>query len=251
MDDAALYDSHFHLQLAGCSQNGVRPNGCTCATSPEDWEETLSAADERITPYIGVHPWFLTGMTGEKLSALKELITAHPGAGVGEIGLDKIKTGTPLDEQRYWFGKQLEIASEAERPVSIHCVRAWGALLDELKKFRDRLPPFFIHAFGGSEEIMHEIIRLGGLISFSPFTIASSVKKGRERMARCPDEYLLLDTDFPYSQGQPLDEYPRIIEELYSLSADIRNMPARRLAQLVRKNMAPFLLPNPSSEGTV
>ncbi|RLN33617.1 hypothetical protein C2845_PM03G29870 [Panicum miliaceum] len=52
-----------------------------------------------------------------------------------QIGLDKGLHGRTIDfrEQVKVFRRQLELAKELERPVSVHCVRAFGDLLEILK----------------------------------------------------------------------------------------------------------------------
>lgn len=54
---------------------------------------------------------------------------------MGEIGLDKGSYGRKIDfnDQVKVFQKQLELAKELNKPASIHCVRAFGDLLQILK----------------------------------------------------------------------------------------------------------------------
>lgn len=101
------------------------------------------------------------------LHDLKQRLLQQPGAIVGEIGLDGARwvevednanendidendksTNKPIWErkrvlacsmqlQKEAFIKQLLLATELKRPVSIHVVRAWGELFDSLGEVRE------------------------------------------------------------------------------------------------------------------
>lgn len=107
---------------------------------------------------------------------LEELLIEHPQAMVGEIGLDNFhfsdpttkELSTPLEVQIRALEYQLELAIRYNRPVSVHCVRAMGPMMDCFARFQNRktkrkstddentdkcmrlLPPrIYFHAFGG------------------------------------------------------------------------------------------------------
>ena len=133
--------------------------------------------DESYTaiPCYGVHPWFLhdvDNIYGEEedwewLVELRKHLIDNPEAIVGEIGLDGARwreveeeddgdnkrkdmddvtiwnrkriLSCPMDIQQKAFEQQLYIASELERPVSIHVVKAWGELFDSFETVRDKM----------------------------------------------------------------------------------------------------------------
>jgi len=77
-------------------------------------------------------------------------------AGVGETGLnfssfakaaaDRQEAGRA--EQEECFAAHLDLARELNRPVAIHCVRAWGRLVEILRLHT--APPILLHAFAGA-----------------------------------------------------------------------------------------------------
>jgi len=69
------------------------------------------------------------------MDSLRRFFSETPEAAVGEIGLDKGSHGKTIDfgDQVEVFQRQLELAKELEKPVSVHCVRAFGDLLEILK----------------------------------------------------------------------------------------------------------------------
>jgi Tat protein secretion system quality control protein TatD with DNase activity len=83
--------------------------------------------------------------------------------------------------------------------VAIHCVKAWGLLLEILEQFAQEkmLPAIMIHAYGGSIETLQRLIRIGCFISFSCRLIAD--RKRHPAFLATPLPHLLLETD---SQGR-------------------------------------------------
>merc|ERR1711933_699598 len=83
----------------------------------------------------------------------------------GEIGLDRnTHYGAFFDHQVYVLREQLRLAAELHRPVSLHSVRADGALVDclraEVKEHRSLPPTICLHSFAGSVDTLKSIIRL-------------------------------------------------------------------------------------------
>ena len=54
-------------------------------------------------------------------------------AAVGEIGLDRWIKDYDMEQQEEVFIWQLRLAAERNLPVSIHCLQAWGRLLEILR----------------------------------------------------------------------------------------------------------------------
>ena len=52
-----LPDAHTHSSTAA---SGTAPR-FICGTSPADWKQValLAERDEHVTPFFGIHPWFL------------------------------------------------------------------------------------------------------------------------------------------------------------------------------------------------
>eukprot|EP00934_Nitzschia_sp_Nitz4_P005862 Nitzschia sp. Nitz4//scaffold257_size48314//17051//17638//NITZ4_007089-RA/size48314-processed-gene-0.3-mRNA-1//1//CDS//3329544448//5852//frame0 len=92
---------------------------------------------------------------------MEEVLERCPAAAVGEIGLDGFHFDPitkdltcPMEIQVKAFELQLSTATRMQRPVSIHCVRAMGPLMNSIsnvqKQNKGLLPPsMYFHAFGG------------------------------------------------------------------------------------------------------
>lgn len=139
-----------------------------------------SSANKPVIPCIGVHPWFLHELDEDTewsqydtgtvkpvrpppswILKIQELLEKHPSIPVGEIGLDGFhfdpttkELTSPMERQILALEWQLDLAIQYQRPVSMHCVRAMGPMMDTLakvcKKNKNQLPPkIYFHAFGG------------------------------------------------------------------------------------------------------
>jgi TatD DNase family protein len=64
---------------------------------------------------------------------LLQFLAAVP-SGVGEIGLDRWVEDYDWEAQQEMFRVQMEMAAERNLPVTIHCLQAWGKLLELLQK---------------------------------------------------------------------------------------------------------------------
>ena len=119
---------------------------------------TTQIADARYTSWE-FHPWNLP----EKFSALPENPEnlSHFTA-LGEIGLDRLR-GPELSVQQQYLTEFLKLASDCNKPVIFHCVRAFPELFALLKPFSLR---WAIHGFRGKAELLDQIWQKGGIVSF-------------------------------------------------------------------------------------
>ena len=201
-----LFDAHNHLQakrfagrqteiLAECKgllQMVV--NGC-CES---DWPEVaaLAKAHPQVLPSFGYHPWYIHERTGNWESELNRFLDVHPAA-VGEIGLDRWKEGLAYEGQESVFIAQLHIATERNLPVSIHCLKAWGRLLELLEQGPVPVRGFLLHSYGGSAEMIGPLAKLGAYFSFPGYYMREAKGRQREAFIQVPPDRLLIETDAP------------------------------------------------------
>ena len=255
---AGYLDSHCHLQkqhlapvldgiLERARSAGVARIFCN-ATREEDWQAVveLAAREYEIIPFLGIHPWFAETTVAGWEKRLLALLLQIP-AGIGETGLDKC-CRADFGRQQQIFLLQLQMASELRRPLVVHCVRAWGRLLEILEHFADPLPPIMIHTFAGSHETLQRLLRLDCFISFSGRLVTDS------RVHPCclatPLAKLLLETDSPGRplardaiQGPGTTDEPAAIATLYELAATMRGISLDEFCQEIWKNGEIFTNP--------
>lgn len=271
-----LYDAHNHLQdawlaphraqvfadLAHIPLRAAVVNG-TCEA---DWPEVAALA--RQQPFVrasyGLHPWNVGNASPDWRDVLRAHLDAASSAGIGEVGLDRwiLERARPddsrlaslrrasLDEQMAAFRWQLELATEQNRPLTIHCIDAWGALADLLRTAKLPQRGFLLHAYGGSAELARDFAALGAYFSFNGYFLGERQAAKRAVFATLPSDRLLVETDAPamplpenartYSlpglaDGNPIN-HPANIGAVYSGLADVRHVASDELAATVEAN---------------
>lgn len=206
-----LFDSHCHLQdpsLFNMAPQVIRTalsKGVTHfavnGVSEKDWCLVKEMSDKypSVIPNFGLHPWSVADRTPNWMNALKEFFEATPAAAVGEIGLDKGSKGRQIDftDQLEVFRLQVQLAKELKRPASIHCVRAYGDLLDVMKSIGPFPAGVVLHSYLGSAELVPEFAKLGAYFSFSGFLMSLKESKAKKILKSVPHERILLETDAP------------------------------------------------------
>ncbi len=166
----------------------------------EDWESVTETSTEPMT--------FLSNYYHEHgrprwMHRIETYIRENPKAIIGEIGLDKFhytttttvsdrddnsnlnnigkhsmiqkELTTPVEQQVLVFRLQMEMAIQYRRPVCIHCVHAFGPLLDAIADIKQQyhcsnnrnnnIPTFpiakiYFHAYGGKLNTVQQILSL-------------------------------------------------------------------------------------------
>jgi TatD DNase family protein len=136
---------------------------------------------------------------------------------VGETGLDFREKFNNRAEQDNCFRAHLELATELDCPVAVHCVQAWGKMLEIFHDYPK--PKKILHAYGGSVELIPGLMKLNCWFSFGEAVMNPKFKRAREAAAAVPAERLLIETD---SEGEPEKLMPvaRAVAELRGVSVE-------------------------------
>ncbi|XP_024988660.1 uncharacterized protein LOC112523334 [Cynara cardunculus var. scolymus] len=206
-----LFDAHCHLQdpkifnhapklIKTALENGI-VHFAVNGVSEKDWHLVKQMSDNHpsIIPSFGLHPWFIMDRTPYWFSSLRKFLDSTPSAAVGEIGLDKGSHGKMISftDQVETFRLQLQLAKELKRPASVHCVRAFGDLLDIMKSIGPFPQGVILHSYLGSAEMVPEFAKLGAYFSFSGFLMAMKESKAKKMLKAVPSDRILLETDAP------------------------------------------------------
>ncbi len=204
-----MIDAHNHLQdprflgrqaelVASMKEAGI--TGCVVnGTGERDWPGVARLAEEYpgfVIPAFGLHPWKIRDRSPPWLEILAGYLEKYPQASLGECGLDRWMKKPDLEIQHEVFRQQLELGLELQRPVTIHCLRAWGPLLEELRA-APALPQFLLHSFAGSRETANDCLKLGAYFSFSGYFLHPRKAKVREVFKALPPGRILVETDAP------------------------------------------------------
>lgn len=195
------FDSHCHLQkvmdlsalLASAKSADICGFVCN-STRPDDWEQVIDLTEKYINVYgcIGVHPWYIDDLRKNRLGLMRNLLRKYTNLMVGEIGLDKFAS-SDMDVQEDIFKAQLEIASELNRIVHIHCVGAWDKILRLLKEYKSLV---VFHSFSASKEIVTQLLKKDDIYySFSPDLLDGKHIKMTDAAKAIPLDRLLVESD--------------------------------------------------------
>ena len=172
---------------------------------------------------FGIHPWFLTASNHEHQIAAVIKAAADPSViAIGEAGFDRLKGPSP-DLQRRTFEEQVSVAEEHNKPVVIHCVRAWDELMLAHKRLKPS-KPWMVHGFRGNKELAAQLISKNMFLSFwFDFIIRPEAAK---LIKNLPAERIFLETD-----GSGVD-----IRDIYiKVSADLE-ITVNKLKRIIYKN---------------
>lgn len=172
---------------------------------------------------IGIHPWYIDGNGQEQLRKLKQWITHPHVLAIGECGLDKI-CNTDFYLQQEVFTKQIQWANSVQKPLVIHCVRAWEEVFSLLKKQEPTVPVIF-HGFAKSGAIASRIINNGYYLSFGK---ALQQERIREILGNIPSDRFFLETD----------DAALSIESVYDMASDSLSIDHNSLSLQLQQNAA-------------
>lgn len=255
-----LYDAHNHLQdprldpwrreimesLETLGMGGSVVNG----TSETDWQRVANLAETYswVRPSFGLHPWHVKGRSKDWAEKLRDWLLRFPDAAVGEVGLDRWIQDPDVPAQLECFRTQLTLAAELDRAVTVHCLRAWGLVEEELRKGPPLTRGFLLHSYGGPEEMIPGFVKLRAYFSLSPYFAHPRKEAQLAVFKAVPLDRLLAETDAPEmwppeslnknplgDSSQPLN-HPANIRLSYEILAELRGMPVDDLAQQLNEN---------------
>lgn len=175
----------------------------------------------------------------EAAVALLETHVSDPACvAVGECGLDFHWMNGNEAEQESLFRAQAELALRYAKPLIVHSREAGPATLRVVRDYASRLP-VLIHCFGYGEAEAREFLALGCWISFAGNLTYARSSGLRSACAAVPDDRLLIETDAPYMNPEPLRGKPSSPEDIgrtYALAASLRSCDVDSLARTVRNN---------------
>ena len=270
---SALCDAHNHLHdkrfldklpdiISSMQKSGI--THCVVnGTCEDDWDRVLELTRDHphlALPSIGLHPWNVPTRSEKWLERLTSVIIREQGrVFIGECGLDRWMHDPHFEEQKDVFISQLTLAATHNLPLSIHCLKAWGPLLDTLRTTDRPDRGFLLHSFGGSPELVPELVELGAYFSFSGYFLREGKERVCEAFRRVPPERIMIETDAPdmlppekylkYSvthSGNGVLNHPANLASVMEGLAGILEMKESCLRSLISDNFHSFFPVGPS-----
>uniref|UniRef100_F4C8C1 TatD-related deoxyribonuclease n=1 Tax=Sphingobacterium sp. (strain 21) TaxID=743722 RepID=F4C8C1_SPHS2 len=173
---------------------------------------------------IGIHPWFVTDTSFKgQLDELANYAAHETVFAIGECGLDKRCETEWLLQQKAFF-EQVKLANRIDKPLLIHCVKAFGEVVQCLQKVNSKVPVIF-HGFNRGITVARTLIEKGYYLSFGRSLIRD---QHLESLKACPLTQLFLETDDAELE----------IETVYNKASVVLGMPVEALAVQLHENYA-------------
>jgi TatD DNase family protein len=255
------FDAHNHLQderlqphlqsiAAQLPQLGLS-RAVVAASGEADWASVADLANlyPWVQPSFGIHPWHVQEQSPTWAEQLQHWLSIYPHAGIGEAGLDRWIQQPDIPLQLHMLRTQLRLARELHRPITLHCLRAFGLMEEELRTQPHLEHGFLLHSYSGPAEMLPAFTKLGAYFSVSPYFLHPRKAQQWQTFRSVPLERLLVETDapdmWPPQEINPLPlsdpegkaiNHPANIQLIYTALAELRSMSISQLAQIVEDN---------------
>ena len=210
MPDKLYIDIHTHKT--------AHTNGESRIVNKQDDFETVSEDDLYS---MGIHPWFIRDEAKIQLASLAEQAGKESVVAIGECGLDRLST-IPFTLQQRVFEAQIHLANELNKPLIIHCVKAFD---DALLLLRQAKVPVIFHGFDKKQGVAQQVLNAGYFLSFGA-AIASGSTQASVVLAAIPGNRFFLETD----------DKDINIQEIYKIAAAIRKTEVDAIILQVQQN---------------
>jgi len=177
------------------------------------------------TPYCsyGIHPWFLSEENAaSQLQQLELLLQNNAIIAIGEAGFDVLR-GADMALQERVFEEVISLSEHYQKPLIIHCVKAWDKLL-ALHKSRKIKQRWIIHGFQAHHELALQLNKRDILLSFGNKLLTDS--KLQSVFSKIPIDFFFLESD---------DAEVGIVD-IYRMAAVVKGMDEKTLQNVLYEN---------------
>jgi TatD DNase family protein len=172
---------------------------------------------------VGIHPLYIDENRLESdFQMLAEKLALPECLALGECGLDK-RSETPFELQQSIFEKQLALAEQYQKPVVIHCVKAFQELI-EIKKRLKIAVPMIVHGFSKKGALAKQLLDNGFYVSFGKNLLRNPELESVFKSI--PNNKFFLETD-TIEEG---------IQEVYALASKFKDLELNELQEILNKN---------------
>jgi TatD DNase family protein len=150
----------------------------------------------------GIHPHEASTWSDAARERVRALLAAPEVVAVGETGLDYHYMHSPRETQRRAFEAHLQLGQDLGKPVIVHARDADDDMAAILRSLAPSPPVVVLHSFSSGDAVWEAGMDVGAYFSFSGMiTFKNWPLTGR--LAVCPSDRLLVETDAPYLAPVP------------------------------------------------
>ncbi|WP_462240178.1 TatD family hydrolase [Ferruginibacter sp.] len=173
---------------------------------------------------IGLHPWYINETTlAQQMEELNNYCNNKNVLAIGECGLDKV-CSTDFALQQNAFSQQIVMANAINKPLIIHCVKAFEEVQFLLQQQKVKVPVIF-HGFNKSRQLALQLVDKGYYLSFGK---ALQLPAMQQVLASVPLQQFFLETD---DAEMPIDN-------IYAVAAPALQIDINTLSLQLKKNAA-------------
>jgi TatD DNase family protein len=184
---------------------------------PNEIEAFLEKSHNHIS--IGLHPWHIFSDYKKKINTIRKYSKHNQVIAIGETGLDK-SCQTDFSIQKEVFLSHAQLAELVQKPLIIHCVKAYTELI-QLKKDTQAKMPWILHGYRGNKNITSQLLE-----NDFYFSLGKGIDLLSESITLIPLEKVFLETDDSNLK----------IDEVYKNIARIRNQDLHTLIKKIADN---------------
>ncbi|MCX7749483.1 MAG: TatD family hydrolase [Clostridia bacterium] len=200
---------------------------------------SLAKKYDFIYASVGIHPHSAKDMSEELLNKVGEYAKKPKVVAIGEIGLDYNRNFSPVEVQKLWFRRQIDLAKSVKLPVIIHSRDAYKDTLEVLTGEDAKSVGGIIHSFSGNREMAREFLNQEFYISISGPITYKNAKELADAVKYAPMDRLLIETDCPYLTPEPFrgkrneSVFVRLVAEKI---AEIKGETLEEIARITTEN---------------
>jgi len=202
----------------------------------------LAAAEDDVFATVGIHPNDVgsAAQLEPQLVKLESMLKNQSWVAIGETGLDFFRDWSEPAQQIHSLERHLQLASDFDLPVILHCRHAIDELLPVLESFAGQFKGV-MHCYSEGPAPVGRLLQLGMFISFAGNMTYPKAQDLRDAAALVPLDRLLVETDSPFLSPQPKrgkTNEPAFVAYTLEALAELRQLSTTELAATTSANAA-------------
>lgn len=249
----SMFDTHAHLtdpelaeieteiieQARAAGIVGIVAIGTDVTSSLQSVQ--LAERIPEVHASVGIHPNDCHLANDNGWRVILDLARRPEVVGIGETGLDRYWNRCPVEQQREWFARHIQLSHELGKPLIVHMRNCEQDILDALHEHqRDGRIHGIMHSFTGEWETAEQALQLGMYISFAGMVTFKNAEDLRAVAVRVPEDRLLIETDAPYLTPHPhrgqRPNQPCMVRHTAACLAECRKVPLEQLVEATTAN---------------
>jgi TatD DNase family protein len=178
---------------------------------------------------IGLHPWF--ELNEDLLIKLEEHLKNKHCLAIGETGLDRVRADN-FDKQKEFLRKHIHLAKKYQKPIILHCVKAYQDTLEMIIDTNLSLPIIF-HDYNGSIQTTERLLKEKNIYFSYGDKLFKENSKGFRSLPFIPLDRILIETDETINS---IEEVGKQLAKIKSLSNEEISSHCFNNARFIFKN---------------